>query len=185
MYIERSMNELMEGIEFLLDDLDQICRYGFSTYRGYTPEILLEHDARASAACTYAHIAADAERRLIRHQPKVAPLDPNVLGGLRTWRVGDLAVIRFKKHDEDGRSRNYPTKQAKAYDRGDDLPGLPPPAARLSVGYFLDPTATEFIRTQVARPRSKTMDWCAAIVPQADRRAGERTWIEIVKQGML
>jgi hypothetical protein len=179
------MAELMQEIEFLLDDFDQVCRYGFRTYRAYSPEVLLEHDSRAAAACTYAHIAAEAERRLSRHQPTVEPIDPKMLGGLRTWRIGEIAVVRFKKQDEDGKSYNFPTKQAKAYDRGDDLPGIPPPAARLSVGYFLDQTGTEFIRTQVARPRSRMVDWCTAIVPQAERRPGSRIWREVTKQGFL
>jgi hypothetical protein len=184
MYTERPMTELMGEIEFL-DDFDQVCRYGFATYRAYSPEVLLEHDGRAAAACIYAHMAMEAERRLLRHHPRIEPIDPKTPGGLRTWRIGEIAVIRFKKQDEDGKSRNYPTKQAKDYDRGDDLPGIPPPAARLSVGYFLDQTGTEFIRTQIARPRSRTVDWCAAIVPEAERRSGSPTWRDVTRQGFL
>jgi hypothetical protein len=101
------------------------------------------------------------------------------------WRVGDFAVLRFKKQDEDGKSKNYPTKQAKDYDRGLPLPNLPPPAVRLSVGYLLDATGTEFIRTQVARPLAKIVDWCAAIAPVEERRAGERAWKDVSRQGGL
>jgi hypothetical protein len=181
----RSMAELMAYIEFLADDLDAICRHAFAKYRGYAAEILVEHDPRAAAACTYAHIAADAERRFAAFHPKVQHLDPRPLGGLKVWRVGEVgadALIRFKKHDEDGYSRNYPTRQARQYDRGDTLPGLPPEAVRLSVGYLLDATSTEFIRTQVARPLARRIDWCAAIVPLGDRRPGEKAWIDVTRQ---
>lgn len=85
--------------------------------------------------------------------------------------------------DEDDLTRNYPTEQAKDFDRGLDLPGLPMPPVRLTAGYFLDATATSFIRTQVARPiaRKRTL-WCAAIVPKEDRQAGEQIWIDVTKQ---
>jgi hypothetical protein len=182
---ERSMAQLMGYIEFLADDLDGICRSAHARYRGYGPEVLVEHDPRAAAACTYAHMAAEAERRFARYLPKVQPLDPRPLGGLKVWRVGETgedALLRFKKHDEDGYSRNYPTRQARQYDRGDVLPGLPSEAARLSVGYLVDPTGTEFIRTQVARPLARRIDWCAAIVPLEDRGADKKVWIDVTRQ---
>lgn len=181
---ERSMEDLMDAISFLLEDLDQICRYGFTTYRSYPPKVLVEHDPRAAAACIYSHMAAEAERRLTGHA-RVKALDERKLGGLKVWLVEDIAVLRFKKHDEDGQSRNYPTKQAQDYDGGEPLPGLPPPAARLSVGYLLDPTGTEFKRTQVARPLKSMVDWCAAIVPLNEGVENGRVWIDVTRQGKL
>jgi hypothetical protein len=105
--------------------------------------------------------------------------------GLKVWSVRDVALLRFKKHDEDGRSRNYPTKQAKEYDRGVPLLGLPWPAARLSVGYLLDITGTEFVRTQIARPRGREIEWCAAVVPSEERAEGARRWIDVTRQAGL
>lgn len=178
---DRSMDELMQEVDGLLDDFDGICRQAFAVYRGYDSAVLVEHDARAAAACTYSHIVAEAERRFLDHAI-IKPVDSRPLGGLKVWRVGDAAVIRFKKHDEDGRSRNYPTKQARDYDRNRQLPGLPPPAVRLSVGYWLDPTGTVFMRTQVARPVGRLIDWCAAIVPAQERQAGDARWIDVTRQ---
>jgi hypothetical protein len=178
----------MDGIDFLLDDLDQICRTSFTKYRRYDPEVLVDHDPRAAAACMYAHMAAAAERHWPA-QTLVTPAQRNgtkmlalEVRGLKVWAVQDLAVFRFKKHDEDGKSRNYPTKQARDYDRGLPLPNLPFPAARLSVGYLLDATGTEFIRTQVARPRGKGIEWCAAIVARESRVEGSRRWLDVSRQ---
>jgi len=182
---ERPVGEVMGFIDFLLHDFDTICRQAHETYRGYAPDVLVQHDSRTAANCIYSHMASEAESRFAAHYPKVQLLDPRPLGGLKVWRVGDIgadALIRFKKHDQDGFARNYQTKQARQYDRGDVLPGLPQEATRLSVGYYLDPTGTEFIRTQVARPRGKRIDWCVAIVPQAERQAGEKLWFEITRQ---
>lgn len=183
-----TMADLMDGLDFLLDDLDRICRDAFSRYRRYDPGDLLEHDSRAAAACVYSHMAADAERRWPAQNLTTPPEEVGAsvqlieVRGLKVWAVRDFAIVRFKKHDEDGKSRNYPTKQAKDYDRGNPLPGLPYPAARLSVGYYLDATGTEFVRTQIARPRGKVIEWCAAIVPHEGCPAGAKRWIDVTRQ---
>ena len=102
--------------------------------------------------------------------------------GLKVWIVADKATIRFKKMDEDGRSRNYPTKQAKAFDRQMALPGIPHPPLNLVVGYLLDPTGTKVERVQVAMPAGKAINWCAAIVPTSDQIVGQPRWIDVTRQ---
>jgi hypothetical protein len=177
----RSMDEDMAAIEDLLDDFDQVARGAFATYRGYAPEVLLEHDVRAAAACTYCHMVAEADRRFLG-RAGITTLD---VRGLKVWLVGDSAIIRFKKMDEDGRTRNYPTKQAVKFDKGDPLPGLPEPATRLSIGYLLDLTQTQFVRTQIAKPAGRrTIEWCAAIVPAGpEGGVGARRWEDVTRQG--
>lgn len=176
---ELTMPEVMESIDHLLDDLDFICRHGLATYRTYPPAILIEHDARATASNIYCHMLAEAERRLL-NVPGVLLKD---IRGLKAFLVSDVAVIRLKRMDEDGRSRNYPTKQAKDFDRGQPLPGLPPPATRLTVGYLADATGTSVQRVQVAKPTGREIDWCAAIVPEGDRVDGGQRWIDVTRQG--
>lgn len=84
-------------------------------------------------------------------------------------------VVRLKKMDEDGRTRNYPTKQAKVFDRQLELPDLPSPPVRLTAGYYLDKMG-EFVRSQIAMPLGRATIWCVAVVPQEDRVVGERIW---------
>ncbi len=181
--IERPMNDLLEGLSLLLDDFDQITRRAHERYRAYGPENLVELDARAQAACTYCHMAAEADRRFL-DRAGLRPLD---IGGLRLWLIEESdVVIRFKKMDEDGRVSNYPTKQAKDFDRGFDLPGLAMPPIRLTAGYLLDRTGTTFIRTQIARPTgTKRAMWCAAVVPLEEREVGERAWRDVTRQSRL
>lgn len=177
------MDDILDGLGALLDEIERVPRNAHALYRSYGDQILLEHDPRAQAACTYCHMASEADRLFTGHQG-VRPLDIN---GLRLWFLEDAdLVIRFKKMDEDGRGRNYPTKQARNYDRGYDLPGLPMPPVRLTAGYLLDVTGTQFIRTQIARPLGtrRTM-WCAAIVPTEERKFGERAWRDVTRQGRL
>jgi hypothetical protein len=178
----RTMDETLDGFGDLLDDFDKIARRAHARYRAYRPEDLIELDARAQAACIYAHMMFEADR-LVSGRDKVRSFD---LRGLKLWLFEDLnAVIRFKKMDEDGKSRNYPTKQAKDFDAGIELPGLPMPPVRLTVGYLLDVTGTAVQRAQIARPVGRGTQWCAAIVPAEARRPDVRAWIDVTRQGRL
>lgn len=172
---ERSMNEVMEGIAHLIDDIDGIPRAAFETYRRYSPEVLVELDTRAAAACIYAHMVAEADRRWIGRRG-IKPID---VRGLKVWLISDIVVLRWKKMDEDGRSRNYPTKQAQDFDRGKPLPGLPPPAIRITAGYLLDPPKTGYERTQIAKPRGSKIEWCVAIVPAT---VSETQWVDVTRE---
>lgn len=181
---DRSMLEIMDALgDPLLEEFDQVTRNAHDRYRAYNPADIIEHDSRAQAACTYCHMGAEADRRFL-DRDAMRMLE---IRGLRLWLVEKADVVfRLKKMDEDGGVRNYPTKQAKDFDRGNELPGLPMPPVRLTVGYLLDTTGTAFIRTQIARPigRKRTM-WCAAIVPFEVRRVGAPIWEDVTRQASL
>lgn len=172
----RSMEETMDGLLPILDDIDGILRAAHARFRVYRPEDLVELDSRAQAACTYCHAVAEADRRFL----STTAIKPLEIRGLKLWvHDGANVVLRIKKTDEDGKSRNYPTKQARDFDAGKELPGLPVPPVRLVAGYYLDPTGA-FVRSQIARPSGKkNIMWCAAIVPVTERVAGERAWVAV------
>ena len=177
---ERSMTEILENLgDEIVSELDEIARAAHQRFRTYSPEVLVELDVRAQAACTYSHMLAEGDRRFLG-RPRVRTID---LRGLKLWHFEDAdVVIRLKKMDEDGRSRNYPTKQAKAFDRQLELPGLPSPPVRLTAGYLLDATGTQLVRAQIAMPSGRDTLWCAAIVPREDRVEGERIGIDATRQ---
>jgi hypothetical protein len=174
------MAETLEAIgDDLLDEFDAISREAHATYRSYDPAILIEHDVRAQANCTYSHMVSSADRRFVS-RPEVRTLD---IRGLKLWLFEEAnVVVRFKKMDEDGKSRNYPTKQAKAFDAQLELPGLPPKPVRLTAGYLLDVTGTELVRSQIARPQGREALWCGAVIPREDRKPGERIWVDVTRQ---
>lgn len=177
---ERTMQDTLDELgEAILDEFDEIARDGHRRYRSYDAKVLIELSARAQATCTYDHMLAEADRRFMGRKG-VKTLD---IRGLKLWLFeGPNMVVRFKKMDEDGRSRNYPTKQAKDFDAQKELPGLPSPPVRLTAGYLLDPTGVEFLRSQIGRPEGKDVLWCAAIVPKDKRKEGEKAWIDVTKQ---
>jgi hypothetical protein len=178
----RTMDQTLEAVgEAAVDELAEIVRAGHARYIGYDPAVLLELDVRAQAACTYCHMHYEADRRLMGRDG-IRAIDYQ--GGLKLW-LYDAAniVIRLKKMDEDGKSSNYPTKQAKDYDAQRELPGLPLPPVRLTAGYWLDRTGQIINRVQIARPNGRRLPtWCAAVVPQEQRTAGERIWIDVTRQ---
>ena len=180
--MHRTMMETLDDLgEALLDEFDEIVRTADARYRAYRTDDLIEHDVRAQAACTYCHMLADADRRF-DGRPGVRSLD---IRGLKLWLFEEAnTVIRLKKMDEDGRSRNYPTKQAKAFDAQRELPGLPLPPVRLTAGYLLDATGT-LVRTQIARPDGREPMWCGAIVQREDRKPGEPIWTDVTRQERL
>ena len=168
-------------VEHLLDDIHHITNTAHARYRSYPLEVLVQHSSRAAATCTYDHMVAIADSvwgdrsGIIQKEVR----------GLKVWIIGAVAVLRFKKMGEDGRTRNYPTKQAKDFDRQLPLPGLPEPAIRLTAGYWLDETQTQFIRAQIARPLAPgVIDWCAAIVPPSEP-GKPATWQDVTRQGRL
>lgn len=178
-----SIDAVMGRLSPLLDEFSAIATHGHSTYRTYPPHVLVEHTTRSAATCTYDHIVAEAERRFDgRTDIRMIPIR-----GLKLWLIGEdhHTVIRWKKMDEDGRSRNYPTKQAKAFDHNDELPGLPPMPTRVTVGYLLDATGTGIRRVQLAKPNGKFVEWCAAIVPTEARVPGASIWEDVTQQGRL
>jgi hypothetical protein len=171
----------LQHVAHLLSDIEEITRSAHGRYRAYPDDVLVEHSSRAAATCTYDHMVAHADR-LWTDRPGIMAKE---IRGLKVWLIGSVAVLRFKKMDEDGRSRNYPTKQAKNFDRQLPLPGLPAPATRLTAGYLLDETQTQFIRAQIARPIAPgVMEWCAAIIPPTSPGAAA-TWQDVTRQGMF
>ncbi len=161
-----------------LDELDAIVRRGFAIYRDYPAAVLVEHDSRAAAACVFCHMLREAERRFSEDRRRGVGM--LAVRGLNLIRFEDFALVRFKKMDEDGNTRNYPTEQAISFDAQEPLPDLPLAAVRLSVGYVPDATATAIEQVVLAKPNGRFAEWAAAINPAAAPR-----WTDITRQATL
>lgn len=176
---DRSLDQTMNALAEYLDDFDQITREAHDRYLRYDALDRVELDRRAQAACTYSHMVAAAGRKFDLR----ANVKPISINGLKLWVLdGPNVAVRFKKMDENGWSQRYPTKQAKDFDAGVELPGLPMPPVRLTVGYLLNKTSVDFVRCQVSRPDGRSIIWCAAVVPVEEREAGQAAWRDIAKQ---
>lgn len=87
----------------------------------------------------------------------------------------DETVWRFKLVDGAGRHSNYQTQQQKDFDDQLELPGIPPPAIRLTSGYQPDDAAQAIERILVARPLGPSIRWVA----QINLSEGEASWTDI------
>ncbi len=90
----RSLDQIMTALGPSLDEFDQIARAAHSIYRSYPTNVLLDHDPRAQAACTYAHMNAEAARRFTGRD-SIRELN---IRGLKLWLFNEAnVVIRLKK----------------------------------------------------------------------------------------
>jgi len=176
--MQTNISTVMGGLTDYIDIFDEILRHGHETYERYPSEIVVDHDSSTQAHCTFRHILSKALGEL-GDLPQVMHFD---IRGQNLWFIEPSnTIIRFKKTDENGTSSNYPTPQAVAFDKGELLPGLPAEPTRLTVGYLLDPTGSQYVRSQVSLPL-KGFGWCAAIIPAASRNDEEKGWYEVSKQ---
>ena len=176
--MQTNISAVMSGLTDYIDIFDDILRYGHGTYERYPPEIVVDHDASTQAHCTFSHILMKARGEL-GDLPQVKHFD---IRGQNLWLIEAAnCIIRFKKTDESGSSSNYPTSQAVAFDEGEILPGLPVEPTRLTVGYLLDATGSQYVRSQVSL-QLKGVGWCAAIIPSTSRGEDEAAWYEVTKQ---
>lgn len=127
-----------------------------------------EHSDRAAANAVYCHVWQGFQREF-GEDDGFHFLD---VQGLQVLNIRDEFVIRAKKVDANGRHRNYRTKQQRTYDLQGDIPGMPPAAVRLVVGYQPDVAFSEVERVTV---RQAGRGWVAQVV-EVD---GPQSWVDI------
>lgn len=181
--METDIEILMGRLEPRLQALHNITHHGHDMYLGLPTSHTVEYDTSTQAQITYQHILAEARHQL-DDLADVRFLD---IKNLKVWLLEkENIVIRFKKTDGQGLSRNYPTGQARDYEAGREIPGLPQAPTRLTVGYMLDDTGLEIERTQISLPNGRKTMWCAAIIGTLGEE-DEMTygWEDVTKQAQL
>jgi hypothetical protein len=151
--MEEDQEDCMGRIEPLFRPLHDALYHAMEFYQtNYSPEVIAQQRDRTAANCVYDH-AFHRIRESLDQEPGCHFLS---VRGLEVLNYHDLAVLRFKKVDGEGRWRNYQTNQLP-------LPGLPPAAARLVVGYEPDAAFTAVQRVIVSRPLRRSILWAAQI----------------------
>jgi hypothetical protein len=130
------------------------------------PAIQVHLSARTRASLISDHIAA-AVRATFGRLPGVRVEERR---GFPEVVIHNRFVLRFKKLDRQGRSRNILTKAQREWlDAQMTLPHMPPEAKRLIAGYVLDALGTKIERMLVTAPANvKTIDWMLDIEPERD-----------------
>lgn len=79
---------------------------------------------------------------------------------LRTFvEINERILLRFKKLDETKHAKNYPTKFVRDYEQDRDLPGIPPRAHRLTLGYRLNLLQTEVLDVLITSFLGKRLEF--------------------------
>jgi hypothetical protein len=153
--------DCMGRIEPLFRPLHDALHHGMAFYQqNYSAEVIAQQRDRTAANCVYDH----GFHRIKEELGLTAGCHFLTVRGLEVLNYHDLALLRFKKVDGSGRWRNYQTKQQRDFDNQLPLPGLPPAAVRLVVGYEPDAAFTTVERVIVSRPLGRNIRWAAQIV---------------------
>lgn len=167
-----NVGRCMTALEPFLARIAGCIRRGFGKYRGYPVALRADHDNRAAASCVHAHILTEVAGDFI-DVPGAVVLNAR---GLRVLNIRDRIVGRFKRVNEEGRSRSYPTDQLRKFDRQVPLPLIPTAAARVTFGYEPDLAFSEIIRVLVSCPLGPTILWCVQVEMDT---SGAATWRDI------
>lgn len=134
----------------------------------YPALVRAEHNDRATANNVWCHLFEGFQREFLDE----SGFHFIEVRGLHVLNIRDEAVLRFKKVDENGRHRNHDSTQQRLFDAQEYLPGLPPAAVRLVMGYQPDPAMSAVERVTVRRPLGR---WVSQIVEAEDTYS----WVDI------
>lgn len=163
MTAEDSQDRVMAALEPYFPSIYPIFTSSLALYRDQYPSVVrAEHSDRTAASSVYDHILAGFQRQFMEE----AGFTFLYVRGLAVLNIRDVIVARFKKVNEDGVHRNLQTAQQKDFDGQADIPGLPPAATRIVLGYQPDATMSTVERVTVRAPFH---DWVAQIV-EADTK---------------
>jgi hypothetical protein len=162
---EAEQQRVMEALEPYFERLTGICESAVDLYNSETtPKARAEHDTRAALSAIYSH-AWTGYLREFDEEPGFHFMN---IKGLNVLNIRDVVVARAKRVDSDGRHANHDSKQQRDFDRQLAIPGLPPAAVRVVIGYELDPAFSKVERVIVRRPMGKSTVWSAQIVSLGD-----------------
>ena len=173
--VDPDQAEVMARIEPFLSRLYPILPAALDRYLSETtPLARAEHTDLAAAASVWSHAWAGLQMEF-GVEPGFHFLE---MRGLHVMNMRDELVIRLKKVDANGRHRNADTLQQRQFDRQMSLPGLPPAAARLVLGYQPDAGFSTVERVTLRRPRGA---WVTQIVEVEE----QVTWVDITPASLF
>ncbi|MEM7046960.1 MAG: hypothetical protein AAF442_04840 [Pseudomonadota bacterium] len=166
-----NQEEAHEILAPYIPDMAKAPHLGLDRYNSSVePGARAEHRPSTSANSIYDHTWAE----LIEKLGEKVGLHFLEINGLKILNFDDKLVLRLKKVDQQGQHSNISTKQQKAFDAQESIPGLP--FERLILGYEPDQVFSRVIRVTI-RPVHR--EWAVQI---HDRQ--EDNW-EIVSQQFL
>lgn len=155
-----SKDDAEDSLQPHLPQLRDCIQFGFDAWVALgqkAPELRAVLCPRTRASFIYDHIISRV-RAVFSTVKRVRIVDRR---GFPELVIKNRYVIRFKKLDSKGRSRNILTKQQKLwFEQQLSLPEMPPAAEKLVAGYVLDMLGTEIEQVLVTCPKDATqIEW--------------------------
>ena len=127
-----------DAIEILEPYIDRLWRCGSLPYRDYIENYPNQSVHRVSTRAGIVHdLMISHMRDEFEGVTGTRIIEPDSVD-LTLLEIDERILLRFKKLTDDKLTRNYPTRHARDYDRGQDLPGIPPASQRMTLGYRLN-----------------------------------------------
>jgi hypothetical protein len=158
-FMDTNQDRCMGALAPVLLEAHDCWHRAMATYQTYPPLALAQHNDRAAASSVHSHMWMELQAAFA-DTSGVTLLD---VRGLQLMNVGDKVVCRFKKVDRGGNSVTHPSQQQEDFDRQLSIPGLPPAATRLTLGYQPDAAFSAIERILVSCQMGKTILWCAQV----------------------
>ena len=132
-----------EAVSVLEPHRDRLWRCGALPYRDYKKTYPNQSVHRASTrAGIVRDLMVDRVRKEFEGVPGTRIIEPENVA-LTLLEIDERILLRCKKLTADKLTRNYPTTHARDYDRGRDLPEIPPAAQRMTLGYRVNRLQTD------------------------------------------
>ena len=143
------------------DDLRQPFHHGLEIWRriGQTdPRWLVTMSARSRATVMFDFIVHEAKARFCGRENEGIRTSDDYNSLLVLF--GEDLIVRFKLFDEEGKPSNIPTRRQMMFaSQYLELPGMPPEATKLSIGYRLNKTKDEIKDIYITCWRNVTLVW--------------------------
>lgn len=148
---------------------ERLARVVHTAWERWTTAPDAAFDRRARAAAVWCYMKSEAQL-LFEDDPAVKTIEGN---NTFLLIVADRLVVRFKKMDEHGASRNVETNLQCSFrdELGEiKMEGIPARLPRVEVGYVLNRLEDGIREVRVSAPRRRGTAWSYVVQEQADVR---------------
>lgn len=152
-----SKPDALAELQPYLDVLLECFEVAWQKWRDDSPQLFAKPKASLRAAALHGLIEEQVRMRL-GAEPRLRIIEK---GQRFLLGVHGRMVLRFKKLDEEYRTRTYPTRTARCFDAQGPLPTLEEAAdlPRVTVGYRLNQLATQLLEVVVVFSVDKEVCW--------------------------
>lgn len=148
----------VEELKDHFSDLESIVHNAWKDVNTLPTSSLIVMSARSRASLVHDHIIAHAAS----YADRVANAHPFVRKQMRGLVLNGRYAVRFKKFDDENKSKNQPTQQVAEFRSQIELDGIDA-MHHLEIGYLTNELDTDVIDVRIACPSGEGNAWVVSI----------------------